>query len=84
MNFPKITELKTPKLGNLILQIVDDSDLKDDTIEDFKLLFSENSCIPLTDSNEDYEMCSNFWPWDFIKRIRTNNCSNGSSNRQCS
>jgi hypothetical protein len=61
MKFPKINEIKSPKLGNLLLQIIDDSDYDQDNVEALEELFTGNACTPLTDSDKGYTLCEKFW-----------------------
>ena len=61
MDFPKINDIKSPKLGNLLLQIIDDSDYGEDEVEQLKELFTGNACKPLTSSNQGYRLCEVYW-----------------------
>ena len=61
MTFPKINEIKSPKLGNLLLQIIDDSDYSKNEVEKLKELFSGNACNPLTNSAQGYGICEMYW-----------------------
>jgi hypothetical protein len=61
MKFPNISEIKSPKLGNILLQIIDDSDYDKNKVEELKELFSGNACSSLTSSKQGYDLCEIFW-----------------------
>ena len=61
MKFPKIGDITTPKLGNLLLEIQESSDFNEKTMESFELLFNDNTCKLLSDNDEENLICEKFW-----------------------
>ena len=61
MKFPNISEIKSPKLGNILLQIIDDSDYDKNKVEKLKELFTSNACSSLCYSQQGYNYCAKFW-----------------------
>jgi hypothetical protein len=69
MEFPKIGNISTPKIGNLLLEISENSDFDDKTRESFDLLFNENACMSLTNNDEERRICENFWSGILIRGL---------------
>ena len=61
MVFPKIGEINTPKFGNLIMEIISNSDLEEVTISNFSKVFQSNACEILIQYSNEMEYCKNFW-----------------------
>ena len=60
MNIPIISEIKTPNLGDSIVQINGESGFKKETIEELGEFFSGDACeILKKNSNEPMEFCAN-------------------------
>jgi hypothetical protein len=69
MVFPKIGEIDTPKFGNLIMEIIGNSDLKEETINNFSKVFQNNACEILIQYSNEMEYCSNFWSGVLVKGL---------------
>jgi hypothetical protein len=61
IDIPKIGEINTPKFGNIIMEITGDSDLEENTKEQFSLLFEHNVCKALFNNLSEMKYCENFW-----------------------
>ena len=61
MNIEKISNLKIPKFGNLIMQISSNSDCKKETLERFNSLYSNNACKEIMEYSHEIIYCENFW-----------------------
>ena len=61
MNLSKIEDIKIPNFGNLVLDIIDDKDFKEQTKNNFQLLFNQNLCQNLTQSEKGLAYCNEFW-----------------------
>ena len=61
MNIKKISDLKIPKFGNLIMQISSNSDCKKETLERFNSLYSNNACKEIMEYSHEIIYCENFW-----------------------
>ena len=61
MIIPTISEIMIPKFGNLIMQIKSNSDFKQETIDSFNSLYSDNLCKQLIDYSYENSYCENFW-----------------------
>jgi hypothetical protein len=62
--FKYIDEAKitTPKLGNLIMPILNDGSLNKDLLNKLNILYSDDACGVLYDIDSNYyKICSNFW-----------------------
>jgi hypothetical protein len=61
MNFPEIDKLNTPNFGNNIMKITSDFGFKTESLSNFSLLFSEDACKALTETEyENYICIQNF------------------------
>ena len=69
MVFPKIGEIEVPKFGNLIMEIIGNSDLKEETITDFSKVFQNNACEILIQYSNEMEYCRNFWSGVLVKGL---------------
>ena len=69
MVFPKIGEIDTPKFGNLIMEIIGNSDLKKETINNFSKVFQDNACEILIQYSNEMEYCKNFWSGVLVKGL---------------
>ena len=67
MNIPNISNIITPKLGNLLMQITGSSNFEKETINKFKLLYSENACEALVDNTNDMPNCERYWSGVLLK-----------------
>ena len=65
LNIPSIGEIKNPNFGNSIMELSTDFGFKGKIIDNFILLFSENSCYILSNTEEEYLLCSNYYN-DFL------------------
>ena len=61
MKLPKIESIRIPNFGNLVLDIIDDNDFKEQTKNNFQLLFNQNLCLNLTQSEKGLAYCNEFW-----------------------
>ena len=61
MNLSKIEHIKIPNFGNLVLDVVDDKDFKEQTKNNFQLLFNQNLCQNLTQTEKGLAYCNEFW-----------------------
>ena len=67
LKLPQSNNITTPKLGNLLMQITGASNFKKETIDKFKLLYSENSCKVIVDTPLDMENCEKYWSGVLLK-----------------
>ena len=70
MKLPKINDIETPKFEHLIMQIIDDTDFKRETIDKFNMIFNEDICDSQTDAGKGQHFCKNFWSGILSKGIR--------------
>ena len=61
MKIPKFSEIKTPNLGNTIMQIIGSKGFKKETLTNFIQLFNEDACTPLSHSEGGYRLCSRLY-----------------------
>ena len=61
MNIPSISEIKTPNLGNNIIQITGGEGFKKETLENFTEFFNGDACPLLSHSKESLPLCRSFW-----------------------
>jgi hypothetical protein len=69
INIPKVGNINTPKFGNVIMEITGDSDLEENTKEQFNLLFEHNVCKALLDNSPEVKYCENFWYGVLLKGL---------------
>ena len=69
MRLPKVSDLTSPTLGNVLLQISDNSGLQKSTLKEFMQLFNENSCLVLSINSDEYRLCENFWAGVLLRGI---------------
>ena len=69
INIPKIGEINTPKLGNVIMKITGDKDFEENTKEQFSQLFEHNVCKSLLDNSSEMKYCENFWYGVLLKGL---------------
>ena len=69
INIPKIGEINTPKLGNVIMEITGDKDFEENTKEQFSQLFEHNVCKSLLDNLSEMKYCENFWYGVLLKGL---------------
>ena len=69
MQLPKVSNLTSKTLGNIILQISDNSGLQKSTLQEFMQLFNENSCLFLSINSDEYKLCENFWAGVLLRGI---------------
>ena len=69
MVFPKIGEIEAPKFGNLIMEIIGNSDLNDQTISNFSKVFQNNACEILIQYSNEMEYCKSFWSGVLVKGL---------------
>jgi hypothetical protein len=69
MIFPQIGEIDTPKFGNLIMEIIGNSDLNEETINNFSKVFQNNACEILIQYSNEMEYCRNFWSGVLVKGL---------------
>ena len=70
MKLPKINDIKIPKLENLIMNIMDDTDFKKETLEKFNLLFNQDICFDKSYNQQYIDYCNNFWSGILLKGMR--------------
>ena len=61
MNIKKVSDLKIPKFGNLIMQITSNSGIKKETLERFNSLYSKNACKEIMEYSYEIVYCEKFW-----------------------
>ena len=61
MNIPKIGQINIPKFGNIIMQIKSNTGFKQETLDKFNSLYSDNLCNELTESDDEKNKCEIFW-----------------------
>ena len=69
MNIPKINDLSSPTLGNILLQISESSDFNEFTLQEFNTLFRGDSCKFLSINSDEYKICENFWGGILLRGI---------------
>ena len=67
LKLPQSNNITTPKLGNLLMQITGASNFKKETIDKFKLLYSENACKVVVDTPLDMDNCEKYWSGVLLK-----------------
>jgi hypothetical protein len=67
MQIPNISNIITPKLGNMIMKLTKNSNFKEGAIKTFKSLYSENACKVLVDDIKDMENCEKYWSGVLLK-----------------
>jgi hypothetical protein len=67
MHIRNVSNIMTPQLGNLIMQITGNSNFKPETIKNFKSLYSENACEVLVDDPKDMKNCQQYWSGVLLK-----------------
>jgi hypothetical protein len=67
MKIPNISNIISPKLGNMLMKITKNSNFKEDTIKTFKSLYSENACKVLVDDVKDLDNCEKYWSGVLLK-----------------
>ena len=67
MDIPKISEIKIPKFGNLIMQITGNSNFKKETLDKFSSLYSNNACNELIEYSYELPYCEKFWSGVLLK-----------------
>ena len=61
-NFIDESLITTPKLGNLIMPILNDKSLNKEILNTLNILYSDDACAILYNVSSDYyNICSNFW-----------------------
>ena len=70
MNIPKATDIKIPKIENEIMFIMDDNNLKKETIEKFNLIFNGDICQIAANKEKAKLYCKNFWSGVLLKGMR--------------
>ena len=71
MNLPTLTDIKIPKIENVIMYIIDDNDFKKESIYKFDLIFNGNLCSEEAQMAENGgQFCMNFWSGILIKGMR--------------
>ena len=70
MNIPKATDIKIPKIENEIMFIMDDNNLKKETIKKFNLIFNGDICQIAANKEKAKLYCKNFWSGVLLKGMR--------------
>ena len=70
MDLPKLNEIKTPKIENLIMSIIDDNDFKIETKNKFNSIFNKDICYDTNQSEQSINYCKNFWSGILLKGMR--------------
>ena len=70
MNIPNINDLQFQKLEDLIIKILEDTDLNVQTLYDFDLILNENICKDTSTNQEVLNDCSKFWSGILTKGMR--------------
>ena len=61
INLPKINEIITPKIGNILMEITENNKFKKESISQFNSLFYENVCELLMEFSNQINYCLKFW-----------------------
>ena len=68
MSIPSNSEISTPKLGNLLMPLVNDLSGASESTTELNNLYNSDACAVLFDNNtEDYTSCSLFWSSILVK-----------------
>ena len=69
MDIPSNNDITTPKLGNLLMPLVNDLDGASSATTELNNLYNSDACLVLfeTDTSDDYKNCSKFWSSILIK-----------------
>ena len=70
MNIPKMSDIKIPKIENVITYIIDDKDFKLETKEIFSSIFNEDVCANVAYLEQGKIYCENFWSGILLKGLR--------------
>ena len=69
MEINSISNISIPKFGNLIMQIIGNSELDKKTINKFSSLYSDNACKELMEYSNEINNCEIFWSGVLSKGI---------------
>lgn len=67
MKIPSNDEIVTPKLGNLLMQLLGSSEYNKETINQLSKLYNDDSCSCIMKNEIDYNICSQFWSGILLK-----------------
>ena len=67
MKIPNASNIISPKLGNLIMQITGSSNLNQKSIDNFKSLYSDNACKVLVNNTKEMDNCQQYWSGVLLK-----------------
>ena len=69
LNIPKDSEIKRPKFGNALMNIIGNSKYEGESLDFINKLFNDNACEILTQDSSDYEYCENLFSSILTKGI---------------
>ena len=68
MNIPTNDEISTPKLGSLLMPLVNNLNSASQSTKDLNNLYNSDACqILFPDDENEYDICSNFWSSILVK-----------------
>ena len=69
MNIPSNDNISTPKLGNLLMPLVNDLSRASATTNELNDLYNSDTCLVLfnDDTSEEYKYCASFWSSILVK-----------------
>ena len=68
MNIPTNDEISTPKLGSLLMPLVNSLNSASQSTKDLNNLYNSDACLILfPDDENEYDICSNFWSSILVK-----------------
>ncbi len=71
MNLPKLTDIKIPVIEDLIMNIINDKDLKKESINKFYKILNQDLCTAwATNTEKAMKYCTNFWSGILLKGMR--------------
>ena len=69
LELPNVKNIVTPKLDNLIMNILDDNDFDKNTRDNFDKIFNEDLCNDGINTGKALNFCNNFWSGILLKGI---------------
>ena len=69
MDIPKIGDLKTPKFGNIVMQITTSTDFESESLDKFNTLYENNACSILIVDSYNMPYCNQFWSGVLLKGL---------------